>query len=116
MIKVLGVLALGFVAAQSAFAAGNVLVDQNGMTVYVFDKDSNGTSNCYGGCEKAWPPVKLADSDVVAAPYGSTTRKDGTRQLMYQGRPLYLYVGDEKPGDENGDGLGGIWHVVPAQD
>jgi predicted lipoprotein with Yx(FWY)xxD motif len=90
-----------------------VLVDANGRTVYTFDKDSanSGKSACNGPCAKLWPPV-AADGAPAAAPYSVVTREDGTRQIAYKGKPLYLYAEDGKPGDRAGDGFKDIWHVV----
>lgn len=92
--------------------AGQVMTTPEGMTVYTFDKDSAGTSACYGGCAEEWPPVTAAGD---AQPYGRMSivaRTDGTRQWAYDGKPLYLYDDDNKPGDAEGDGAGGVWHVV----
>ena len=36
---------------------------------------------------------------------GTTKRADGSEQVTYAGHPLYLYVGDQKPGDATGEGL-----------
>jgi predicted lipoprotein with Yx(FWY)xxD motif len=52
------------------------------------------------------------DSQSLPAAVGTSPRTDGKVQLTYQGRPLYTYAGDKKPGDTKGDGLSGIWHVV----
>jgi len=92
--------------------AGNVMTTPDGMTVYTFDKDSAGASSCYGGCAEEWAPVT---ADASAQPYGDMTiiaRTDGTRQWAYKGMPLYHYDDDSKPGDAEGDGENGVWHVV----
>ena len=92
--------------------AGQVMTTPEGMTVYTFDKDTAGTSACYGGCAEEWPPVTAA---ADAQPFGRMSivaRTDGTRQWAYDGKPLYLYDDDTKPGDAEGDGEGGVWHVV----
>jgi predicted lipoprotein with Yx(FWY)xxD motif len=92
--------------------AGHVMTTPEGRTVYTFDKDAAGSSSCYGECAEHWPPVTAASN---AQPYGQMTivdRTDGTRQWAYNGMPLYLYDDDEKPGDAEGDGEGGVWHVV----
>jgi predicted lipoprotein with Yx(FWY)xxD motif len=104
--------ALMFGASATAFAdAPNHLVDSHGMTVYVYDVDQPGVSNCYDGCARAWPPVPAVTAPQ--GPYSIITRKDGSTQLAYDNRPLYTYVGDSQPGDTTGDGLGGVWHIVP---
>ena len=48
---------------------------------------------------------------------GAITRADGSRQLTYDGHPLYTYIGDSAPGQANGNNLnlnGGLWHDVPV--
>jgi predicted lipoprotein with Yx(FWY)xxD motif len=87
-------------------------------TVYVFDADlaAPGTSTCNStnGCSAIWPPV-APPSTALSAGFGAITRSDGTKQLTFQGRPLYLYAGDSAPGQTNGDGInafGGLWHVA----
>jgi predicted lipoprotein with Yx(FWY)xxD motif len=39
-------------------------------------------------------------------------RTDGTLQWANEGKPLYTYANDKKPGDVTGDGMNGVWHVV----
>jgi predicted lipoprotein with Yx(FWY)xxD motif len=91
--------------------SNGVLVDAKGMTVYTFDKDSAGKSACSGGCAKNWPPV-MAGTDQPAAPYSVVTRDDGSKQLAYNGKPLYTFVKDKKPGDKSGDKAMDVWHAV----
>jgi predicted lipoprotein with Yx(FWY)xxD motif len=86
------------------------------MTVYVFDLDQTapGTSTCNGACTTAWPPI-APPSTPLSAGFSTITRSDGTKQLAFQGRPLYLFSGDGAPGQTNGDGLnafGGLWHIA----
>jgi predicted lipoprotein with Yx(FWY)xxD motif len=96
----------------AANAAGKNLTDSNGMTVYTYDKDTvANVSTCYGSCQKAWPPV-VDTGAALTAPYSTVLRKDGSRQLAYEGKPLYLFFNDKSPGDANGDGIGGVWHTV----
>ena len=93
-------------------AVGSVMTTPNGMTVYTFDKDQPGQSNCYGDCAVKWPPV-TADAD--AQEYNRLTlitRTDGQRQWAYDGKPLYTYHADAASGDVEGDKVGGVWHVV----
>ena len=99
---------------------GTYLVDSQGRTLYLFEKDTGTMSTCSGACATAWPPSTTsghpkAGSGVNAALIGNTTRSDGSTQLTYDGHPLYRYAGDQSPGDTNGEGLtqfGGGWDVV----
>ena len=92
--------------------AGQILTTPEGRTVYTFDQDSLGASSCYDDCTEEWQPVAAAGD---AQPFGRMsviTRTDGTHQWAYDGKPLYLYDDDDAPGDMEGDGEGGVWHVV----
>ena len=104
---------------------GNILVDSQGRTLYLFQKDSGTTSECTGACASNWPPLEPKASPTVgsganASLLGTTTRSDGARQVTYSGHPLYLYRGDQKPGDTTGQGLvdfGAAWYALsPAGD
>jgi predicted lipoprotein with Yx(FWY)xxD motif len=110
---VLASAAVGALAQSGLKKADGVLVDAAGMTVYTFDKDTvgSGKSACNEGCAKMWPPVP-ADSGEVAAPYSLVARHDGTKQLAYKGKPLYLFAKDTKPGERKGDKMKDVWHVV----
>lgn len=93
-------------------ASGKVLADPKGMTLYTYDQDVAGKSNCTGECAEHWPPA-LAAAD--AKPVGDLTiikRDDGTMQWADDGKPLYTYVDDKKPGDVMGDGENNVWHAV----
>ncbi|MFQ6549465.1 hypothetical protein AADZ90_016035 [Aestuariibius sp. 2305UL40-4] len=130
--KLMPVLALGvFVAGcdeayaydYSSYGAADATVTQvaghgpltaaNGMTVYTFDNDAPGVSNCYGDCAVSWPPYGASAGEQPPAE-GLTTveRRDGTLQWAKDGEPLYFWVGDTQPGDTTGDGVGGVWHVA----
>ena len=108
------------VAVNAQSAKGPFLVGPDGKTLYVFSKDTATTSACEGQCAQTWPPVTLpagASLPSVAAATGTfatITRSDGSMQLTYKGHPLYTYSGDSKPGDTNGDGVGGVWSVAKA--
>lgn len=111
-------LSAALVLSSSAFAQplkkmDGVLADAAGMTVYTFDKDTagSGKSACNGPCARMWPPVP-ATSERVAAPYSVVTRDDGSKQLAYKGKPLYLFASDAKPGERKGDKVKDVWHVV----
>jgi predicted lipoprotein with Yx(FWY)xxD motif len=96
---------------------GTILVDSQGRTLYLFEKDSHTKSACYGACASAWPPLRdsakpTVDSGLSAALVGTTPRSDGMSQVTYNGHPLYLFAGDEKPGDTEGQdstAFGGAW-------
>ncbi len=98
---------------------GGFLTDGQGKTLYVFMKDTMNTSNCEGGCAQTWPPLvaqgKPSVGDGVnAGLVGTIQRTDGSTQVTYNGHPLYHYAPDQKPGDTNGQGIGGVWFVVTA--
>ena len=106
-------LAAGDVIAQPVNVVDGILVNGAGMTIYTYDKDSagSGKSSCNDGCAKMWPPVPLT-VERIESPYSIVTRDDGSRQLAYKGKPLYLFVKDAKPGERKGDKMNGLWHVV----
>jgi predicted lipoprotein with Yx(FWY)xxD motif len=94
-----------------------LLTNANGLTLYWFAPDSTGKSACYGDCASYWPPVTGTPSagPGVTGKLGTTTRTDGTTQATYNGHPLYTYIGDSAPGQDNGNNLnlnGGLWHIV----
>ncbi|MET9274571.1 hypothetical protein [Kribbella sp. NPDC003557] len=98
---------------------GKIVVDGNGRTVYVFDKDTSGTSNCSGDCLAKWPVVAAGAGtpqlDGIDASLVSTiTRSDGSKQLAIKGLPLYLFASDSQPGEAKGQAVGGVWWVVGA--
>jgi predicted lipoprotein with Yx(FWY)xxD motif len=106
------------VAANSTL--GNILVDGRGITLYVFGADTQGTSNCTGGCLQNWPALTATSDKPVGGPgvtgtLGVITRSDGIKQATFNGMPLYTFVRDSKAGDTNGQGVtafGGLWTVV----
>jgi predicted lipoprotein with Yx(FWY)xxD motif len=97
---------------------GTIVVDGDGRTVYVFDKDTagSGTSACSGDCVNDWPAVTAQsdspDVDGVTGDVATITRDDGTRQVTLDGMPLYTFEHDSHAGDVNGQGVKGIWWVV----
>jgi predicted lipoprotein with Yx(FWY)xxD motif len=97
---------------QPHFNSAGMLVAPNGMTLYVFDKDAPGKSNCAGGCLAAWPALTAQAAAELKAPFTAIAREDGAKQVAWQGKPLYFYAADQKAGDVAGDNSGGVWHVV----
>jgi len=94
-----------------------IVTDPAGRTLYIFDKDESFKSHCEGGCLTAWPAY-VADSQPGATVHSAAKRfEQGQRQQWaWQGKPLYYFAGDAKPGDLHGDGSGGVWHVIrPVQ-
>lgn len=93
---------------------GKFLTDGKEMTLYIFDKDTKGVSNCYGGCATAWPPYLQGTDSPSTMPANLTLikRTDGTMQYAYKGMPLYYYYQDKNVGDTTGDGVGGTWHLI----
>lgn len=94
-------------------AQGNILTDQKGMSLYIFDKDTVSVSNCNGSCASIWPPL-LVTSAPNPLPTNLTIikRADGTSQYAWKGMPLYFYSNDQKVGDVTGDGFNKIWHLA----
>ncbi|MGW3598407.1 SCO0930 family lipoprotein [Streptomyces sp. NPDC005167] len=105
----------GQLAVWDSKKLGKVLTDSEGFTLYRFDKDtaSPPKSNCEGDCAKIWPVVPAGNVTAAAgtddALIGKVTRADGTQQLTIAGWPMYRYAKDAKPGDANGQGVGGTW-------
>jgi predicted lipoprotein with Yx(FWY)xxD motif len=99
---------------------GKILVDSQGRTIYLFQQDSGTKSTCFGECASAWPPVRANGKPTVGrglavSKVGTTARSDGKPQVTYNGHPLYLFEGDQNPGDTNGQGLlafGAKWFVL----
>jgi len=104
------------IKVSSKDGLGTFLVDEKGMTLYLFTKDTPGVSNCSGSCLTAWPPLltngEPRADDGVTGKLDTITRDDGSLQVTYNDMPLYYYVTDVKPGDTTGQDVGGVWFVV----
>jgi len=92
--------------------SGKYYSDANGMTLYTFDKDAKGVSNCNDGCAVKWPPLLAPAKAEGTGDFSVITRADGTKQWAYKDMPLYTWFKDEKRGDMTGDGIKGVWHVA----
>jgi predicted lipoprotein with Yx(FWY)xxD motif len=101
---------------------GQVLVDSQGRTLYLFQKDSGTTSACTGACAASWPPLRATGQPTVggganASLLGTAPRSDGGPQVTYNGHPVYTFTGDHKAGDTNGQGVnafGGLWFALTS--
>ena len=112
--------ATGTTVSTAKTSLGRILVNSNGRTLYLFEKDRNGKSACSGQCATFWPPLITSGKPRVAggaraALIGTTRRADGRLQVTYNHHPLYTFVKDKKPGQTNGEGVdafGAEWYVV----
>ena len=110
----------GTVITTAKSSAGTFLTNGSGRAVYLWAKDTGDMSNCNGACAGAWPPVTTtatatASGGAKASDIGTITRSDGTKQVTYDGHPLYYFSGDSGPGTASGqgsDGFGAKWWLV----
>jgi predicted lipoprotein with Yx(FWY)xxD motif len=110
------------IGTSSVPGVGTVLVDAKGFTLYDLASEAGGTIMCTGSCASNWPPLLLpagmmsatAGSGVSASKLGTITRPDGGTQVTYNGMALYLFVGDQSPGQANGQGVAGFHAVTPS--
>jgi predicted lipoprotein with Yx(FWY)xxD motif len=101
---------------------GKILVDSQGRTLYLFERDSGTKSACTGACAVEWPPLRATGKPTVggganASIVATSDRSDGKPQVTYNGHPLYLFSADQKAGDTNGQGVnafGGLWYVLSS--
>lgn len=99
---------------------GEIVVDNEGRTLYVFLVDEGTESTCYDDCEATWPPLTVegdpaAGEGVDASLLGTTERDDGSIQVTLDGHPLYYFASDETADDMNGQGVGDVWYVVSPE-
>jgi predicted lipoprotein with Yx(FWY)xxD motif len=100
-------------------ALGEILVSASGRTLYHTSSEKRNRIECTGVCAVKWPPLlisahakPIAGPGVTASRLGTVKRPDGRLQVTYAGLPLYLFSGDTKAREANGQGAGGIWHAV----
>lgn len=111
------------VSVDDSPALGKILVNGKGRTLYLFENDKGSKSTCSGKCADAWPPLTSggepkAINGVKASLLGRITRSDGSKQVTYNGHPLYYYAEDKEPGQTNGQDLaqfGAKWYAVSPQ-
>jgi predicted lipoprotein with Yx(FWY)xxD motif len=110
------------IGTKSIPGVGTVLVDSSGLTLYALASESGGTIMCTDSCATTWPPVLLpagvssatAGSGVSASKLGTISRPDGGTQVTYGGMPLYLFVSDQAPGQDTGQGVEGFHVATPS--
>lgn len=114
------------VTVRTIAGLGPVLVDGQGITLYLYSTDRQGQpSRCYDICAVQWPPLivpsgvtkPLVGPGIEPRLLGTGPRTDGTTQITYNGWPLYLWPPDKAPGQANGQALtnaGGVWYVINA--
>jgi predicted lipoprotein with Yx(FWY)xxD motif len=92
---------------------GRIFVDNNGMTLYTFDRDTSGDkSTCDGKCTERWRPLTAADDAEAKGDFTVIVRNDGSKMWAYRYRPLYTSLADKAPGDVNGFDGANLWHVA----
>ncbi len=113
--------ALVTVKSTQNLSLGKILVNAKGRTLYHYSSERKNAVKCTAACAAKWPPLLIgAGAKPIAAPgvtaklLGTVKRPDGKLQVTYRGFALYLYSGDKKTGDVEGQGNGGIWHAIAA--
>ena len=102
---------------------GQYLTDNSGRAIYIFLNDTSGMSMCEGECLQNWPPVVVSSADQLptlpegmdASMLSTIERSDGTLQLVYNGWPLYYFVGDTGPDMTTGQGQGDVWYLLSTE-
>lgn len=104
------------VATRDDPQLGTILTDAAGWTLYLYTRDEPGVSNCYDQCAVNWPPLLVEGQPTAVAGLPGTLdvtiRRDGARQVTYDGWPLYYWINDTQPGDTLGQNVGGVWFVI----
>ena len=112
----------GVVGVATGGTHGTILVTKAGATLYRYSPDGTGNSTCTGQCAAAWPPLTVpagttspaAGPGVPAAELGTVPSSGGMLQVTFKKMPLYTFSGDSSPGQAAGQGVGGVWFVVPV--
>jgi predicted lipoprotein with Yx(FWY)xxD motif len=111
----------GMVIASKHGKIGTILAaGPKRLTIYLYEADKGSTSACSSACAQTWPPVTtsgapMAAGGAIAADLGTITRSDGTKQVTYNGHPLYYYAQDKDSGDAYGQGVksfGAAWYAL----
>lgn len=91
---------------------GEILTNPKGMTLYTYKDDPANGSICYRRCARGWPPMVAAPGAKSNGKLKVIQRKDGIRQWAYNGKALYTWRKDKKPGDTTGHNKGDVWFVA----
>ena len=107
------------VGIRSINGIGRVLDTSKGLTLYHLTTDTSRMTSCTGGCAQTWPPLlavngKTPSLSGLMGSFGTIKRPEGTLQVSFDGMPLYTFAGDSRPGQANGQGIGGVWFAVKA--
>lgn len=107
------------IGTRSIPGVGTVLVNGEGFTLYHLPTDTSTKTTCTGGCAQVWPPALTTSgnppsSPGVAGKFGTLMRPDAGVQITFNGMPLYTYVGDSQPGQDNGQGIDGFSVAVAS--
>lgn len=99
---------------------GDILVDAEGRTLYLFTSDKDANSTCYGECASYWPPLTtegtpLGGDGIDRTKLGISARTDGTTMVTFNGHPLYYFIKDSTAGDVAGHGYNNVWYVLDAK-
>jgi len=99
---------------------GDILVDAEGRTLYLFTSDKDANSTCYGECASYWPPLTtegtpLGGDGIDRTKLGISARTDGTTMVTFNGHPLYYFIKDSTAGDVAGQGYNNVWYVLDAK-
>ena len=104
--------ALPSFAQAPAKVSDGILTNDAGMTLYVFDRDTDGKSACNGPCANNWQPLTAPADAKASGDWTIVAREDGSRQWAYKGKPLYTWAKDQKAGEKTGDNFNNVWHVA----
>ena len=106
-------------SSENSALGTTIVVSATGRTLYHYTPDKKNAATCTGACAKTWPPLLIAagkkpvaGAGLTASKLGTVKRPDGKMQVTYNGYAMYLFSGDAKAGQANGQGLEGIWHAV----
>lgn len=101
-----------------------VFADAEHQTLYVYDKDEPGKSNCVGACAETWPPALASAGAQAEGDWSLVGRPGGAQQWAFRGKPLYTYAEDKSSGGRRsmfggggaqGHGVDGVWHVFEVE-